>query len=275
VSARGVGLALALVGCTGETGLVQVEARLAISPPLVDLPPARVGDEVDFLVTLDHLQGDAVEVLDVSVLDLGGGAFSFTGVEGLELERGGSLDLPFRYAPTANGFHAAALVVTTDAADGVLEVLARGRALAPDVGVFPAAIDFGPVAAASTASQSLRLANEGDAEVVVDVAPSDTRFALGAPGPYAIPAGTSLTIPVSYTAVDVAPIEASLILRIAENPLATVGLRANDCPAGAPALYDVDGDGWTSCAGTARTATRTCARARPSCPTASIRTAMG
>jgi hypothetical protein len=240
--------ALLFVGCNQDITLSEVEAELVVPTPLVDVA-TRVGEPVPFEVRLQHFRGEPAEILSVEVVNVQGSAFAYTGDDvGAVLESNEDVFLPFEYAPTEAGFDAAALFVTTNARDGVFEITARGRASIPELSVFPAAADFGPVAADATSSVQIRLDNPGTDPITVSGTTTDGRFAVVG-GAVVVEPGAFSTLPVTYTPVDAQPVTAELSLRVGTQVVATVGLRANACAAGNPALYDVDQDGTTGCSG--------------------------
>ncbi len=239
---------LALVGCKQDITLSQVEAELVVPTPLVDVS-ARVDQVETFEVRLQHFRGEPAEILSVEVVNVQGQAFAYTGSDvGAVLESNEDLFLPFEYAPTEAGFDAAALFVTTNARDGVFEITARGRASVPELSVFPAAADFGPVAVGDTSSVQIRLDNPGSEPIEVRGTTTDSRFQVVGDAVSVLP-DQFATLPVTYTPIDAQSTTAELSLSVGEQVVATVALRANACADGNPALYDVDQDGTTSCSG--------------------------
>ncbi|MEZ4318885.1 MAG: MopE-related protein [Myxococcota bacterium] len=239
---------LALIACKQDVTLSQIDARLVVPTPLVDVS-AIVGEDVPFVVELQHFRGERAEVLGIDVVNVQGTAFAYTGEEGLSLVANEVLELPFVYSPSEAGFDVAALYITTNAVDGSFEVTARGRAAVPELDVFPAAVDFGPVAPGAPSSVQIRLDNPGTEPVELTGRVSDTRFAVVAALPLSVPAGGFVTMPITYTPVDLTTVTATLTLSIGAQDIADVQLRANDCANGNPTLYDVDRDGVTGCAG--------------------------
>ncbi|MCB9676077.1 MAG: choice-of-anchor D domain-containing protein [Alphaproteobacteria bacterium] len=241
-------LLLALVACKQDVTLQQVEARLVVPTPLVDVS-AQVGETVPFVVRLEHSRGEAVEVVGIDVVAVQGTGFTYTGETGQTLAQNEVLELPFAYAPDDSGFDVAALYIRTNAVDGTFQITARGRAALPQVEAFPAAADFGPVAVGETKSVQVRLDNDGDEPVAIGAVTTDTRFTVIGTLPVTVPDGGFVTLPVSYAPIDAGAVTAVLTLSVGDQDFASVSLRANDCANGTPALYDADGDGVSGCAG--------------------------
>lgn len=243
-------LVVGLFACRSDTALNAVDSRLAVSPSLTDLEPILVGEELRFDLTLDHVQGGAVEVFAISVVNVQGEAFTFEGEESFWVDRLSSEEVEFVYRPTDVGFHIAVLTFGTSAKEGSISVEARGTAIAPEIQVFPPNIDFGPVVAPSVGASDVILQNQGDSPVTITEASfTDTRFGLGTSLPLTVEANSQLTVPATFTPIADEQASASLTLRVGGYALSPVQLTANNCTGGNPSLYDGDQDGWTVCAG--------------------------
>jgi hypothetical protein len=165
-------------------------------------------------------------------------------------------DIPFVFAPTDEANSRA--VVTfhiigdgEDAGEGELEVVVRGRGVALDVARWPNILDFGPVSPPNTIVREVTVANDSPLPVDIDEVDLGTvGFTFEGVLPVTIPAGETVDLNIRYTATNALSANDDLTLTLQDGTrLAPVELRANDCAAGSPVLYDNDADGWTSCAG--------------------------
>lgn len=160
----------------------------------------------DIVVTpLEHAFGDLDTVADgpttltapLTVENQGAGPLSVTGTGGgvtaadgspvlaisgapLTLEPGESAELQAVFnAGTGGVFEGVATVLSDDPETPAVEVLLRGRALAPGVRAEPDLLDFGVVVAGTTAELVLKVGNEGFGDLTV----SELSIGDGTPDP--------------------------------------------------------------------------------------------
>lgn len=238
------------IGCGSDQTFEKQEARLAVLPALLDLGDVAVGAELTGFLEVDHVEGQDAQILSVVVTNFVGETFRYDGTPPLSIERGGGLEIPIVFAPTSEGWFTARVALANNGVESPIEVDVRGHGVITDTTLAPLAVEFGRVPPGSVAGRDVTLANTGSADLTVaDVVFSHPSFGLELAFPQAVPAGTSLVLPIRFTPTDLLPAEGELTVRVGELSLPTVVLRGNDCQAGLPEAYDVDQDGVTTCGG--------------------------
>jgi len=228
----------------------ELRGRLVFGPDLQDLGVVPVGTVVPFTVQLDHLDGQAVTLFDLEVLNVEGDAFWFENWSGDQtLEHRETQSPVLSYAPQEAGAHWARVTLRTDSISGDLEVIVRGRAATGLVEVTPQVLDFGAVLVGETRTRELTVTNDSGSPLAVsNIVVSDPAWSLdGQPAPIA--SWSDGVVSIAYTPTTDEAHQATLELLFAGGWRSNViGLRANDCVDGIPSAYDADGDGFTSCA---------------------------
>lgn len=187
-------LALALAACAASTPKGEVETGV----PEESVEPGEI-----VLTPLEHSFGDVDTATDgpttltapLLVENQGAGPLSISGTAGgvtaadgspvlsitgapLSLEPGESADLQAVFhAGTGGVFEGLATVLSDDPETPAVEVVLRGRALAPGVHAEPDLLDFGVVVAGTTAELVLKVGNAGFGELTV----SDLTIGDGSP----------------------------------------------------------------------------------------------
>ena len=243
-------LLLGVVACNTETSVTKEQRRLAVSPSLVDLGDFRVGEEVPGALTLTHLEGPEIRIIDLSLLNIAGDFFSVEEDDLPTVAPGEELALGFLYHPTEAGYHRAQLYLLTDEeqeAEHVVEI--RASAAFPAADLFPSALDFGPVEVGTTTSRSLSLRNAGTVPLDL-VGLSFSQPVYSSPQlPVRVEAGEQVEIQVDFTPTEEGAAAATLSLDLGSAPARSVELLGNDCENGESALYDQDADGYATCGG--------------------------
>ena len=246
-----MGLAMLNSGCAGDSRIEAVEAIFGVEPHFVDLGTAAVDELRSATFYLQHSSGGTVDVLSIEVVNHEGSFFSVPGAGAFELGRDASERLDVQYLPAEEGYHWATVRLETDGTPAELELVVRGRAAKPAASITPYSVDFGLVLPGDVEDRSVWLDNDGPIPItVVSASTEDDAFQITESLPIVAEPGTQVEIGVRFSAQDEDPAYGELDLSFAHHlNLQTVALRANDCEAGDPAAYDVDGDGYTSCAG--------------------------
>lgn len=270
--ATGITLCAALAtGCSNDTALNQTDARIELSPRVLDFDTLALGEAVTAELQVDHLDGGPVSIRNITVTSVDGDFFTFEGERTQVVERGGSLLLDFTYTPLAEGYHRAEVGVVNDSASSTLTAELRGRAVLPDLEIYPLVLDFGPVdpVADGTATGSVTLTNHSDLDTEIDRDDfSNPVFRLGGPLPIVVPAGRERVVPIVFEPLTTNATTGNLTLWVGQSPLPEIELRGNDCANGLPSDYDQDADGFTRCGGD-------CDDARPNINPAAVETVDG
>ena len=239
-------------GCNVDQTVSAVQAEAELISELIDLGVVPVGRSVGFSLWMDHTAGAEVTVTEIAIE--GPAAFTFAGdleTDGL-IPREGDLELPFLYAPVAEGWHEAVVTISNDGRVQQHDVVVRGRAVELQLSWIPALIDFGVVDPGEQVLETATLVNETAADATVFGATSShPGFSAAADLPLTIDGDAAAGVTVSFTAADLDPATGTITIDGGDLTLMAPGLavRANDCIGGTPSAYDEDGDGVTSCAG--------------------------
>jgi hypothetical protein len=244
------GILLLLAGCGPDYKIDQVPARIVVSPDLADFGAVAVGDTVTADLTLTSVDGPDVHVVAADMLDIAGGYFTIPD-DLPTVPSGGSATVTVTYTPEHEGYHLSRLTLTTDEErDNEHVVDLRGNAGQPSAQVWPLVVDFGPVAAGATATQTVTVLNDGAVDLTVASASFDADpFSLLSTVPVDLAAGAASVFTVQFAPTDTASATGSLSFDLGSVDVLPVELRGNACEDGAAALYDTDGDGVTSCGG--------------------------
>jgi hypothetical protein len=242
---------LILFGCGQENGITKKLGQILVTPTLSDLGPIAPGDSENFWISIENVSGGVLSVESITVNNLQGAAFSDPVHTDIILDEGEGTSIEMAFMPLEAGFHYAEVVVVSDASAEVVTVEVRGESQVPIIEVWPALLDFGPVEAGSVGYASVSLANEGIVPVsLLGASIINSQFGLlndietvVLPGEVHV---VDLTfMPVDDTAQD-GLMTPTLALGVSAPSVILVG---NNCALGAPDLYDVDDDGFTSCGG--------------------------
>ncbi len=241
---------LFLVACGSQTSVTKTAKELNVTPSFTDLGTVAVGETVTEEIKLTHLQGDAIQVVDIRLQNIDGSAFSTDESLQLTVEQNTTEVLTVSYSPTDAGFFRATLSISTDEERTPLhEVDLRGAAVLPIADVSPGLLDFGPVAAGDYREGSVRLSNLGSVPMeFLGLSFSNPAFTGGLAATTVDP-GSSVDLGIRFDATSDARVLGTLQLDLGPTPVGVVSLRANSCEDGDAQLYDQDGDGSTSCGG--------------------------
>lgn len=244
-------LSLALLGtaCGAEINLKELDRSLAVTPMVEDLGDLPVGATRAFSLQLDSLKGSDVTVHAVDVANVMGGCFSFTG-ELPVVPSGGSAELTFECAPEDEGYHWGQATIVSDAVESSIVVDLRAHAGIVQLGIWPGVLDLGVVQPGSRGARTLTITNPSEfrAEVAgATVEPAS--FWLDASWPLSVAPGSFVAISAFFEASNLSPATGEVLFDAEGLGLPELLLRANDCENGDPSAYDVDLDGYTSCAG--------------------------
>jgi Putative metal-binding motif/Abnormal spindle-like microcephaly-assoc'd, ASPM-SPD-2-Hydin len=243
-------LPLFLLACQGDTSLTKVPKELTVSPSLVDFGTIAVGDTVTEELTLTHVAGTEIQVVDLSILDIAGSWFSADESSLPTIDIDGTGTLSIQYAPQEEGYHEARLTVVTDEERDPEHVIdLRGAAAFPSLDIYPPMVDFGPVDPGDIGRASFTIRNSGAATIQLRSLSFTISMFSSAQGEAKVLSGMELEVPLLYTPQDSDSIVGIASIDLGGAGIREVELRANDCEDGEPALYDLDGDGTTSCGG--------------------------
>ncbi len=239
-----------LVGCNPDVGVSTIRGEMIVSPSLSDVGMVGVGDAIDFNLQLDHLDGPAVDIRNVTVQWVEGGGF-----EVLEfpdnLEAFGTAFVALRFTPPYSGFHRSLLTIVSDADESELTVELRGRGGAAEVEAWPLVVDYGMVEDGESKTLEVTIASEGDASLSYEISFVDGTWFDAGTARAEVASGVEAKQSITLTSGTSDKISDTLVITSNDpiTPRFEIPLRANDCDAGSSQLYDDDGDGVTSCAG--------------------------
>ncbi len=236
---------LGVAGCTQDSGFARLRTVLE-AEPLVDggVFPLGVPGVVEIPLTAPK---GGVQVLGVEIEhpDGGGPWFSYSG-DWLIVGDGEEVMLPLDYAPADEGYHYAQVTVLSDADDGDLTLIVRARAAAAVLRAWPAVLEYGERAEGEQATLPLSLANESPFDLTLSA--DLPGLVSGASFPESLAEGEQVEVDVTISAPAGAEVSQLLLEAPELTSPVTITLRVSDCEGGLPEAYDLDGDGWTTCA---------------------------
>ena len=254
-------LALLLAGChPNQYSVATVDGDIAVSPTLWDPGAALLGESHVAEFTVVHLKGAAVTLKAVSVRNTAGTFFSPTiqygaatvlGPDGDPVvDDGQDVVVDVTYLPTEEGWDSAEIAFLNNSRTSSLFAVARAHAIGGHASCKPPIVDFGNVPASSLGTAFLTVDNDGPVDLTLAGATfSNPAFMIADALPETLPAGSSLDVLLSYAAADINAATGTLTVDLGPLVVAPITLRANDCAHGTPADYDLDHDGFTTCAG--------------------------
>ena len=186
--------------------LVSVSAsaqRLECVPCTYDFASVKTGTSVSSSIQLTNASSQAVTILSKSEE---GSAFSFGNFPvPVTLESWVSIELPVIFAPTATGYTAATLTLTSNTSNPILTINVSGTATgtgarSPKLGISPATLSFGKVTVGSNASLPATLTASNAAVTISADRSTSSEFAIvGLHLPVTIPAGKSIPVTIQFT----------------------------------------------------------------------------
>ncbi|MFT5683178.1 MAG: hypothetical protein ACI8RZ_004107, partial [Myxococcota bacterium] len=240
-------LALLTTGCSHESTVRNSSRNLLIDQELIDLGIVPVG---------------VSQTIEIDLVSVGAGTVNISGVEmdadpesaftidtwPEQLNSGDQGVLAFTFIPIDIGPHRAELIVESDASDEYQSIYFRAQAAESSVQVWPARIYFGAVDGSAT--ELLTIRNTGDLDLTLSPT-LDGNAAFSTDDTIeSIHPGEERQLTVRFTPEDTDAADATLTLNFSGGPGdVVIELLGNDCNGGTPSLYDIDGDGFTSCAG--------------------------
>ncbi len=241
-------LALLATGCSYDSTVQSSSRRLLIDETLIDLGIVPVGVSQTVEIELVSVGAGSVNISDVVLGADPESAFEVTSwPETLVSGEQGVLVLSF--IPTQTGPHRAELIVESDATEEAQAIYFRAQAAISSAQVWPTRIDFGALDSGSVA-ETLTIRNTGDLELTLthDLSGDDAFSVDGTID--SISPDEERQLSVRFTPSDTVTATGSLSLSFSGGQEeVAVSLLGNDCDGGTPSLYDVDGDGFTSCSG--------------------------
>ncbi len=141
------------------------EASLQVAPPVLSFGGTPVDTQVNATLTLSNVGGAALTINGVSAPDA---PFSVSGAPapGSTLGAGQSVTVTFTFAPTQVGSFTSQVVVDTSASQKTVP-LSGTAALAGNLVLTPAALEFGTVPVGETKMLSFQISNTGGSKVTV------------------------------------------------------------------------------------------------------------
>ncbi len=225
VSTRSSGFVLLLaavgtVGCsennlksTKDTTGTFVEGaapQIAVDPPAIDFGDLTVGSSSDpATVTVTNVGTGLLTLGDVHLADATA-PYTITTPGSNLLDPGASTSFLVTFTPSAAGTIAGEVdVESNDPAVPVVPVALSGAGDAPDVVIDPASYDFGTLDYAATASLTLTISNDGNADLAVsditytsvDGVPQELTMRPST-APLTLAPGASTTVTVDYAPTD-------------------------------------------------------------------------
>ena len=191
------------VKLTGEG----TQPGISLSPVKVTFPNQRVGTtSAPQAVTLSNIGTDPLNVANIALMGANGQDFALANLPvfpaAIAPNQNITFDVTFR--PTAIGDRTAAAVITSDDPNQPMaSVSLVGTGIAPEIGLNPMAIDFGPVPIGMSPQKTLVIGNNGSDSLTIMAINLAGAMAFSLPNPPMTPltvdAGLSISITLQYT----------------------------------------------------------------------------
>lgn len=242
-----------VLGCSSDVAVTKITSELAVDPEISDLGRVPTGVEQTAQLKLNIIGGTgaSINIVDILVENFEGDYFFFDEPEVMPtVVSGAGFDLDIGYLPSVSGLHLAVVTVIGDSSPLGIEVDVRAQAVDARLRVTPTLMDFGLVEVGEIKTDTAELINESAVSLLVtDVLFEDDSFVLATPLPLEIEAEGTAVLNILCRPSSVGPLGSLMSLTIRGGvPSNAVTLIANDCDRGDPAEYDLDHDGFTSCA---------------------------
>ena len=154
-----LGLGLGLVGCEDDTGIVEVEARMTIDPPVVDFGPVQVGTTETIDVFIQNTGTANLILSGISKGDPFDESFTFD-IDRMTLLPNAIAVLTINFDPEELGERSAKLIVRAqndEVEDQEIDILGEG--VTTTLEVDPQNVDFGNVVINTTKEITVTLTN--------------------------------------------------------------------------------------------------------------------
>ena len=242
---------LSAAACSSDYKVGSAASSYTVSPDLNDLGVISVGETQVFTVLISHTGGGEIDVISADVINIEGDFFGrSTAPMPKVLEPDGEAAVSFEYTPEADGYHYGRIIVKTDASENPEQVVeVRGQAATPSLMMYPAVVDFGPVAAGTRAVETVTLVNEGTIAVdLSDIPVANPVFGSTLSLSYRIEPGEKVDVPFEFAPEDDSEQTADARFLLSTGfDFSGVHLRGNACSTASGDLYDQDGDGYSVC----------------------------
>jgi hypothetical protein len=175
-------------------------SQLSLSATTLNFGNVLVNGTVTQAVTLKNSGQSDLQIAQIAVT---GGAYSVSGLTApVTISAGQSMALQTTFAPKAAGTATGAITVTSNATNPTSTVALNGSAVAASytMSLSPSSLNFGNVAAGSSTTQNVQLANTGNSSVTVtQVAASGAGISVGGLGaPVTLAPAQSLALHVTF-----------------------------------------------------------------------------
>ncbi|HXN24756.1 MAG TPA: choice-of-anchor D domain-containing protein [Candidatus Dormibacteraeota bacterium] len=183
------------------TGLA-TSSQLSASPSALSYGNVSVGTTATHIVTLTNGGNSSVSISQITPT---GATFTVTGLAlPLTLSAGQTAGFNVVFSPTSLGSQSGTVTILSTASNSPATVSASGSGIAtptPSISVAPSSIAFGTVAIGTTNTQTVRVSNPGNANLVISQATvAGTAFSVSGPSvPVTIAPGQSMTFTVGFT----------------------------------------------------------------------------
>ena len=180
------------------------EPILEVTPSDHDFETVDIGESLDQVITLENTGEAPAEVTALDVSDDADEAFSLTdNTTPISLDAGDTHEFTATYAPTDEGSHQADIEIEHSADnDSPMTLPLSGTATDPSephLAVDPEPIDFGTVLVGESATETVTVENDGDAELSGSVGkPSESFTVTSGAGDFTLDAGESRDVEVTY-----------------------------------------------------------------------------
>jgi len=190
---------------TLKLGWILSAPELAVSPEAIHFGSVKINDSVSQTVSVTNTGTANLIIQSIGFAEGSSAEFACASVPQLPatIEPGASIPVDVVFTPAATGAALAVLMIRGDNVD-TAQVMLTGSGIKPVIAVDPAAMDFGQLDLGQSAVGVLRVANTGDADLIVqsiEFAAGNADFALVAAPvlPMVIEVGAWVDLEIVYT----------------------------------------------------------------------------
>ncbi|MFB6228520.1 MAG: choice-of-anchor D domain-containing protein, partial [Halobacteriales archaeon] len=192
---------LAINGTNVGTLTVQAPS-IAVDPNQIDFGEVNVGSTATESVTVANEGNATLNISSVGISGADAGVFSVVSEGSDTVAPGEETTIEVEFAPDSAGDFSAQLDIGSSDTDESVDLSGTGEARAPSIAVTPDQIDFGEVNVGSTVTESVTVANEGNATLnisSVGISGPDTgAFSVVSEGSDTVAPGEETTIEVEF-----------------------------------------------------------------------------
>ncbi|HML76145.1 MAG TPA: choice-of-anchor D domain-containing protein [Anaerohalosphaeraceae bacterium] len=219
---------------TLKLGWILSEPEMAVAPEAIDFGAVKITESVTRTVSVANTGTANLILQSIGFAEGSSAEFACASVPQLPttIEPGASIPVEVVFTPAATGAALAVMMIRGDTVDAA-QIMLTGSGIKPVIAVEAAALDFGQLDLGQSAVGTVRVANAGDADLVVQsmdfagAGSAEFAFVAAPVLPVVIAAGASVALEIAYTPTVEGDAEAVLMIVSddVDNPTVEVELK--------------------------------------------------